>query len=173
MTSPWQRFGNQPHPYSCVWWTNSFLTQTCIGVWGCTQPSLNWTQLLHGLMSEKWICLLRCQPGKYCDMACFPRLCELQTCVCLCVCCCGHVSVLSLRTGGGQQGWEQASEQVEYQWGGNNTVWSPLLLQETWREMLQVMLTAHCCSPCVGQNLVQVHLCHFVYLGNTCRYLLT
>lgn len=72
-------------------------------------------------------------------------------------CVCGAACVFaSLHcTGGGQQGREQASEQVEYHWGGNNTVWSPPLLEEAWREMLQVVLTAHCCSPCAGQILIE------------------
>lgn len=44
-----------------------------------------------------------------------------SVCVCVCV-------FLLHRTGGRQQGWEQASEQVQYHWGGTNTVWtSPLL----------------------------------------------
>lgn len=30
--------------------------------------------------------------------------------------------MLSHCTGGRQQGWEQASEQVEYHWGGNNSL---------------------------------------------------
>lgn len=97
------------------------------------------------------VCL---RPGYYCDMACF------LTDVC--------VRMLLHCTGGRQQGQAQASEQVEYHRGGNNTVWTPSLLGKAWREMLQVLLTAHCCSPCARQNLAQVHPCGFVYVSGTC-----
>lgn len=64
-------------------------------------------------------------------------------------------------TGGRQQGWVQPSKQVEYRWGGTNTVWTCAQLKEAWHEKkkkLQLLLTAQCRSPCAVQNLVQVHL---------------
>lgn len=37
-------------------------------------------------------------------------------------------------TGGRQQGWVQPSKQVEYRWGGTNTVWTCAQLKEAWHE---------------------------------------
>lgn len=82
-------------------------------------------------------------------------------------------------TGGRQQGWVQPSKQVEYRWGGTNTVWTCAQLEEGChknkknKKKLQLLLTAQCCSPCAVQNLVQVHLCCFVRLGKTCMHLVT
>lgn len=50
---------------------------------------------------------------------------------------CVHWSVcvaLYHYTGGRQQGWVQPSKQVEYRWGGTNTVWTCARLKEAWHE---------------------------------------
>lgn len=59
---------------------------------------------------DGYVFSVRPQPGNYCDMAWFWR----DVCAGLCV--------VSHCTGGRQQGWEQASEQVGYHWGGNNSL---------------------------------------------------
>lgn len=97
----------------------------------------------------------------------WPGFIQFWVCAAVCVC-----VVLLHYTGGRQQGWVQPSKQVECHWGGTNTVWTSVLLKEAWHEMLQVLLTAQCCSHCAVQNLVQVHLCGFVCLGKTFMHLI-
>lgn len=78
------------------------------------KPTLN-------CISQRWICLLSLSLAR---LLLWYGL-FFWWCVCSAVC----VRVSFYRTGGGQQGWEQASEQVEYHWGGNNSLDSSAALR--------------------------------------------
>lgn len=106
-------------------------------------------------------CLL---PGYYCDMAWFFSM-MFMWCSFPCVCVWMHC------TGGGQQGQEQANEQVEYHWGGNNS------LDSSAAQGGRAWNAAGSCDrtlllPLCWENLVQVHLCGLVSFGLASRRVL-